>query len=84
MALLDAAPGLGAVLERDQLRPRFWLTTSALTDASATTGWPIVESSPSATSRTRSSVIVLPGSTSRSSTSSSVPTSTRYCFRRSR
>src|SRR4051812_40037989 len=60
--------------------PRVWFTTSALTDASATRGRPIVESSPSATSRTRSIVIVLPGSTSSSSTSSSVPTSTRYCF----
>ena len=60
--------------------PRVWVTISALTEASATSGRPIVESSPSATSRTRSIVIVLPGSASSSSTSSSVPTSTRYCF----
>ena len=71
---------LGRYLKEMSLGPRVWLTTSALTDASATSGRPIVESSPSATRRTRSMVIVLPGSTSRSSTSSSVPTSTRYCF----
>ena len=71
---------LGRYLNEMSFGPRVWLTTSALTDASATSGRPIVDSSPSATSRTRSIVIVLPGSTSSSSTSSSVPTSTRYCF----
>src|SRR5262245_24591813 len=60
--------------------PRPWRTTSALTEAPSTTGRPIDASSPSTTSRTRSTITVLPGSTSSSSTSSSVPTSTRYCF----
>ena len=44
MALLDAAARLGAVLERDELRRRgSGVTTSALTDASATSGRPIVD-----------------------------------------
>src|SRR6185369_10066671 len=71
---------LGRYLNEISLGPRVWVTTSALTEASVTSGRPIVDSSPSATNRTRSMVTVLPGSTSRSSTSSSVPTSTRYCL----
>ena len=71
---------LGRYLNEMSFGPRVWSRTSALTAASATSGRPIDDSSPSATSRTRSMVIVLPGSTSSSSTSSSVPTSTRYCF----
>ncbi len=71
---------LGRYLKEISFSPRSWRSTSALTAAPSTRGWPMVDSSPSATSRTRSSVIVLPGSASRSSTSSSVPTSTRYCF----
>ena len=70
----------GRYLNEMSFSPRARRTTSALTAASATIGVPIEDSSPSATSSTRSSLISWPGSTSSRSTSSSVPTSTRYCF----
>ena len=79
VALLDAARAFGRYLKLMSFR-RGLAQDLGLTVASSTTGRPIAASSPSATSSTRSSVIVSPGSTSRSSTSSSVPTSTRYCF----
>ena len=77
---LTRVRALGRYLNEMSLGPRSRRTISALTAAPSTTGWPIEASSPSATSSTRSSVTVLPGSASSSSTSSSVPTSTRYCF----
>ncbi len=70
----------GRYLKEISFSPRAWRSTWADTTASVTRGRPMAASSPSATSRTRSSVMSEPGSTSRSSTSSSVPTSTRYCF----
>src|SRR4051812_44757452 len=71
---------LGRYLNAMTFSPRPWRTSSASTAASATTGVPIVDSSPSATRSTRSIVRLSPGAPSSSSTSSSVPTSTRYCF----
>ena len=71
---------LGRYLNEMTFSPRSWRRTSALTLASLTTGRPIVAASPSATRRTRSMVTVSPALASISSTSSWVPTSTRYCF----
>src|SRR5436305_8453583 len=70
----------GRYLKETVFWPRSRRTTSASTAAFATIGVPMAESSPSATRRTRSSVMLSPGSAASSSTSSSVPTSTRYCF----
>ena len=71
---------LGRYLKLITFSPRSWRRTSAETVAFSTTGRPIAAVSPSATRRTRSRVTSLPGWASSSSTSSSVPTSTRYCF----
>src|SRR3990170_6751150 len=71
---------LGRDLKLMSFSPRVCRTTSAATEAFSTSGRPISAVSPSATRSTRSSVMASPGATSRGSTSSSVPTSTRYCF----
>src|SRR3990170_1462128 len=63
---------LGRYLKTTILSPRSWRTTSALTRAPFTSGWPMAARSSSATSRTRS--------TSSRSTASSVPSWTRYCL----
>src|SRR6185436_9211499 len=71
---------LGRYLKLIVFSPRSRRRISAETEAFATTGRPMDAASPSATSRTRSKATESPGAASRSSTSSSVPTSTRYCF----
>src|SRR5688572_18871737 len=70
----------GRYLKLISFSPRSRRRTSADTDAFSTTGRPIEAVSPSAMRRTRSNATDSPGPASRSSISSSVPTSTRYCF----
>ena len=70
MALLDPAAGLRAVLEDDDLVAAVLAEDLGADAGLATTGRPIVAVSPSATSRTRSSVTVSPALTSSISTSS--------------
>ena len=81
MALLDAAARLRPVLEADELLAA--VAAKDLARRPTRSRRPACRStavSPSAMSRTRSNATVSPGAASRSSISSSVPTSTRYCF----
>src|SRR4029078_9992667 len=63
----------GRYLNEVTVSPRSCRQTSASTAAPATTGRPIVDSSPSATSRTRSSVMLSPGAGARRQTCSALP-----------